>query len=96
VTREPPLERQPALWWMDTVGMTGFEPGFFVDVSARVDLKHGMLRCHASQLRRGREPDFAPLEDLMRRQYQVRGAQAGVAAAEAFRIYTAFKRARAW
>jgi hypothetical protein len=55
-----------------------------------------MLRCHASQLRRDRDEDFAPLEDLMRRQYQTRGEQSSVTAAEAFRIERAFKRARAW
>jgi LmbE family N-acetylglucosaminyl deacetylase len=96
VTREPPLATQPALWWMDTVGMSDFEPGFFIDVSEQVEVKHRMLRCHRSQLQRGKDADFAPLEELMRSQYQARGAQAGVAAAEAFRIHRAFKRARAW
>jgi LmbE family N-acetylglucosaminyl deacetylase len=96
VTREPPLAAPPALWRVDTVAGTDFLPGFFVDITAHVDIKHRMLRCHASQMRRGRDDDFAPLEDLMRRQYQSRGEQGGVAAAEAFRIERAFKRARAW
>ena len=26
-------QTQPELWWMDTINMVGFEPGFFVDVS---------------------------------------------------------------
>jgi LmbE family N-acetylglucosaminyl deacetylase len=94
--RELPLAIQPAVWWMDTVTMTDFEPGFFIDISDHTNLKHRMLRCHTSQLRRGTEHDFAPLEELMRRQYQTRGDQADVAAAEAFRIHRAFKRARAW
>jgi LmbE family N-acetylglucosaminyl deacetylase len=92
----PPLATQPAVWWMDTVAMSDFEPGFFIDISEHVELKHRMLRCHASQLQRGGEKGFAPLEELMRRQYQARGDQAGVAAAEAFRIHRAFKRSRAW
>jgi LmbE family N-acetylglucosaminyl deacetylase len=96
VTREPPLVAPPAVWRMDTVTGADFLPGFFVDITAHVDIKHRMLRCHASQMRRGRDDDFAPLEDLMRRQYQGRGEQGGVAAAEAFRIERAFKRARAW
>jgi LmbE family N-acetylglucosaminyl deacetylase len=95
-TRESALETQPALWWMDTVEMHAFGPGFYVDVSAYADLKHRLLRCHRSQLARGGEKDFAPLEELMRRQYEARGVQAGVAAAEAFRIHRAFKRVRAW
>lgn len=93
---EPPLEIPPALWWMDTVNLLGFEPGFFLDITRHVELKHQMLRCHRSQLQRGPEPGFAPLEELMERQYRVRGAQAGVAAAEAFRTHTAWKRSRAW
>jgi LmbE family N-acetylglucosaminyl deacetylase len=93
---EPPLETQPALWWMDAVNLAGFEPGFFVDVSAFAELKHRMLSCHRSQLARGAERDFSALDELMRRQYQARGAQAGVAAAEAFRVHLAWRRARAW
>lgn len=95
-TTEPPLDTQPALWWMDTVNMAGFEPGFFIDISDVVDIKHQMLSCHHSQLLRGSDRDFSPLAELMQRQYQARGAMAGVAAAEAFRIHQAWRRARAW
>jgi len=95
-TMSPPLDRPPALWWMDTVDMLGFEPGFHVDVSGAVSLKEKMLVCHESQLRRGDEGRFAPLLALMKRQMSTRGAQAGVAAAEAFRAHHAFLRARAW
>src|SRR4051812_20714594 len=28
-----PLNSQPGLWWMDTINMSGFEAGFFVNVS---------------------------------------------------------------
>jgi LmbE family N-acetylglucosaminyl deacetylase len=96
VTRDAPLPAPPALWRMDTVAGTDFLPGFFVDISGYVDIKHRMLRCHASQMRRDRDSDFAPLEELMRRQYAARGDQCGVTAAEAFRIERAFKRARPW
>jgi len=88
--------RPPALWWMDTINMAGFEPGFFVDVSEWVELKRRMLACHRSQLARGGRSDFAPLEPLMLAQCRARGAQAGVEAAEAFRIHPAWKRAGAW
>ena len=95
-TETSPLAAPPALWWMDTVGMARFEPGFFLDIGPHVAIKHQMLRCHESQLQRGGDPGFAPLETLLERQYRTRGAQAGVEAAEAFCAHNVFKRARAW
>jgi N-acetylglucosamine malate deacetylase 1 len=95
-TRSAPLHASPALWWMDTVAMSGFAPGFYVDISAYLGLKERMLACHRSQLTRGADKDFSPLLALMRQQSQARGLQSGVAAAEAFRPHHAFKRARAW
>jgi LmbE family N-acetylglucosaminyl deacetylase len=96
VTAEAPLDAPPALWWMDTLGMHGFEPAFYVDISRHVDLKHRMLACHASQLHRASDADFAQLDQLMQSQYSTRGRQSGVTAAEAFQTYNVFKRARAW
>ena len=92
----PPLPAPPALWWMDTIGMQGFQPQFYIDISRQVELKDRMLACHASQLSRSADADFTSLPELMRNQYQTRGRQASVAAAEAFRCYHAFKRSRAW
>jgi LmbE family N-acetylglucosaminyl deacetylase len=96
VTPMPALATPPAVWWMDTVNSSGFSPEFFIDVSKYVDLKIKMLTCHRTQLRRGSDSAFAPLEELMLRQCKNRGAQAGVLAAEAFRAHGAWKRARAW
>lgn len=95
-TASAPLAEPPALWFMDTVNMSGFMPGFYVNISAHTGLKEEMLACHRSQLARAGDANFSPLLDLMRLQFRARGAQAGVAAAEAFRIHDAFKRARAW
>lgn len=95
-TKSAPLPASPALWWMDTVNMSGFEPGFYVDVSGFMPLKKKMLACHRSQMARSGDSSFSPLLDLMRLQARARGTQAGVAAAEAFRAHHAFKRARAW
>lgn len=95
-TQTAAMDRQPALWWMDTVNMTGFEPGFLIDVSDQMDLKRRLLACHKSQLRRCTDGDFSPLDKQMIQQSQARGGQAGVAAAEAFRVHLAWKRARAW
>lgn len=91
-----PLPAPPALWWLDTLGMTGFEPMVYVDVSAFAELKEGLLGCHESQLARSKDQDFHPLKSLMHEQMTVRGREAGVKAAEAFRVYHTFKRTRAW
>ena len=96
VTESPSFPSPPALWWMDTVEMHEFEPGFYIDVSDFVSLKSAMLRCHKSQLARGDDDSFSPLEEIMIRQCQARGAQSGVEAAEAFRIHRAWKRTKAW
>jgi LmbE family N-acetylglucosaminyl deacetylase len=90
------LDGPPALWWADTIDMNGFEPAFYVDVTAHMDAKTRMLECHRTQLGRGGDRDFAPLSPLIIRQAEARGAQAQVPAAEAFRPHPAFKRLRAW
>ncbi|NLF70500.1 MAG: LmbE family protein [Candidatus Anammoximicrobium sp.] len=95
-TRSPALSASPSLWWMDTLTMSGFEPGFYVDVSGFMAIKERMLACHRSQAARGAASDFSPVLELLRRQASTRGMQAGVAAAEAFRAQHAFKRTRAW
>jgi LmbE family N-acetylglucosaminyl deacetylase len=95
-TRSPALKAPPSLWWMDTMSMHGFNPGFYVDISEFVNVKTQMLACHQTQLRRGKDADFSPLAELMRVQFRARGMQAGVDAAEAFRVHLAFKRTRAW
>ncbi|HEX7010052.1 MAG TPA: hypothetical protein VF184_08720, partial [Phycisphaeraceae bacterium] len=95
-TSNAPLAAPPALWWIDTVMMQEFEPGFYIDVSPYMELKKRMLACHKSQLRRKDEKGFGSLEAVLVQQCTTRGAQAGVAAAEAFRSHPAWKRARAW
>jgi LmbE family N-acetylglucosaminyl deacetylase len=93
-TSSPPIPGPPALWFMDTVEMLGFEPGFYVDVSAHMNQKLAMLGCHESQLLRGEE--LPPLAQIMELQARARGMQADVAHAEAFRIAPMMKRIRAW
>ena len=82
----------PKLWFADTIDMTGFNPDFYVDISPHAGIKQQMLACHKSQLQRGKDGDFTPLTALMQRQCETRGAQADVAAAEAFRWHHALKR----
>jgi LmbE family N-acetylglucosaminyl deacetylase len=95
-TRSAPIPRAPSLWWTDTVGMHAFTPGFFVDITETISLKARMLACHETQLRRGVDEDFCSLQEFMQLQSRARGMQAGVQAAEAFRLHVVFKRARAW
>ena len=95
-TETAALPGPPQLWWMDTINMLGFSAGFYIDISEHVELKRRMLACHRSQIARGSDSDFAPLERQMVQQCEARGAQSGVAAAEAFRIHHAWKRAGAW
>jgi LmbE family N-acetylglucosaminyl deacetylase len=92
----PPLEMPPVVWWLDTVDMHGFQPHFYVDTSDHVELKQQMLRCHQSQLARGENRGFPPLEELATRQAEARGVQSGVRAAEAFRLHRGWKRVGAW
>jgi LmbE family N-acetylglucosaminyl deacetylase len=95
-TASQALAQPPSLWWMDTVNMQSFEPQMYVDISEHVELKRRMIRCHASQIARGSNLAFSPLEEMMLAQNAARGAQSGVAAAEAFRPHQAWKRTRAW
>jgi LmbE family N-acetylglucosaminyl deacetylase len=96
VTQSPAVVSPPALWLADSVGMIDFSPEFYVDVTAQLETKQTMLKCHRSQLKRGSDSDFVPLEELMLRQCRTRGEQSGTNAAEAFRQHHAFKRTRAW
>ena len=96
VTASSSLDAPPKLWFADTLNMQGFAPDFFLNVGDQLEIKRRMLGCHRSQLERGSDRDFAPLEELMLKQVAARGAQSGVAAAEAFRWHHAFKRVGAF
>ena len=90
----PPLARIPHLYFVDTLGGVDREnkptpPDFLVDVSAQFERKRAMLACHASQrnwlLRQhGMDEYLEALDTASAR----RGAEIGVAHAEAFRQYT--------
>jgi len=95
-TVSPPLDSPPRLWFADTLNMQEFAPDFFLNVGDQLEIKRRMLACHRSQLERGGDGDFVPLQDLLLRQAGARGAQAGCAAAEAFRWHQAFKRVGAF
>jgi N-acetylglucosamine malate deacetylase 1 len=92
----PPLTQQPALWWCDTFGMTGFDPTLFVDVSPWGPGKVDRLASHESQLARGPGGSSHPFAALVRHQMESRGRESLVEYAEAYRPHQTYKRTRAW
>ncbi len=94
-TRSRVMPAPPTVWFMDTIAMQGFTPGFYVDITSHMELKEQMLLCHRTQLQRGEDGDFSPLLEMMHMQAGMRGLQSGVKAAEAFRMHDVFMRSRA-
>ena len=94
-TDSPPLARSPRVFFMDTVTGLGFEPQLYVDVTATLQVKDRMLRCHVSQLGRGKQARFTNIMELMRDQAKFRGHQCGARHAEAFRPMLQWKRVAA-
>ena len=64
LTVSAPMSEPPALWFMDTIKVSRFAPGFYMDISAHVKLKEQMLACHRSQLARADDANSSPLIDL--------------------------------
>ncbi len=93
---QEPLPCPPELWQADTVLGLDFQPHFYIDISEYLELKRRMLRCHRSQLARADEEGFSDLDQLLVQQARWRGAQSGVAAAEAFCTLPRWKRLGAW
>jgi LmbE family N-acetylglucosaminyl deacetylase len=84
VTGEPPLDRPPALFFMDNLAGVDFEPTHLVDVSSTIGVKRRMLACHTSQLTRS-DSGLSQLEVLAETLTRLRGYQCGVSHAEGFR-----------
>ncbi|MCC7493133.1 MAG: PIG-L family deacetylase [Fimbriimonadaceae bacterium] len=86
-----PLDHIPTLYYADPIeGLDALgnriTPGFYVDISATIDRKEQLLACHASQrdwlLKHHGIDEYLR---SMRHWCEVRGAEVGVAYAEAFR-----------
>ena len=71
------------LYYADT-WFVPFQPDEYVDITATLDLKLAMMRCHRSQL--PDEPTEGDMMDLTERQSRTRGIESGVRFAEAFRF----------
>jgi len=89
----PPLARIPHLYFVDALGGTDREgrslpAGFHIDVSRVFELKRQMLACHASQRHwLQRQHGMDEYLESQERWGAHRGAEVGVAQAEAFRQY---------
>ena len=77
-----PVCAMPKLYYCDA-WFVPFEADEYVDISEFIDLKLDMLRCHESQID---QVSGENLIDQARPQSRIRGIEAGVAYAEAFRL----------
>jgi LmbE family N-acetylglucosaminyl deacetylase len=84
-TRLPALETIPKLYAMDTVGQLEQELDVHVDISSVIDTKTAMVQAHASQKDWLAHIFNMSYVEFMRGQSADRGAEIGVAFAEAFR-----------
>lgn len=83
-TGEAPLDRPPAVMYMDNLAGIACEPTHLVDISATIEVKRRMLACHRSQVSR-RDGGIHRLDELAETLARLRGFQAGVSHAEGFR-----------
>jgi len=84
VDSELPVCEMPKLYYADT-WFVPFEPDEYIDISDVIELKLNLLRCHKSQANTaGRTED--DMVELARLKSLMRGLEAGVEYAEAFRL----------
>ncbi|WP_127579465.1 PIG-L deacetylase family protein [Paenibacillus koleovorans] len=83
-TKQPPLEKVPALYYMDNLSGLEFQPTFYVDISDHLETKLDMLRKHQSQLVWLQEHDGVDIVDFVTTFAKTRGIQAGCKYAEGF------------
>lgn len=91
-TKYPQTKNNPYLYFMDTVSGIGFEPEEYVDITDVFEIKKKALLAHKSQDTWLREHSKIDYIDLMEAQAKIRGYQAGVKYAEAFKGVKAWPR----
>jgi LmbE family N-acetylglucosaminyl deacetylase len=72
------------VYYMDNIAGLGFLPTEYVDITATMETKRRMLRCHASQFQAISELAHHDLEQLIDTQSRFRGLGGGCAFAEGF------------
>jgi len=81
----PPLAAPPAVFLVEPSGGFAFDPVHYVDITAVLDLKRKLARCHESQDEAMRAALGKGIAEWMLESSAYRGSQSGVAHAEAFR-----------
>lgn len=92
ITKHPVLEKQPLIYYMDTLGAINFQPTEYVDITDTVEIKKSMFHCHKSQdewMLKATGFDMTEVIDAVGR---VRGYAAGCKYAEGFRRLEAWYR----
>jgi LmbE family N-acetylglucosaminyl deacetylase len=91
-TKNPPIENNPYMYFMDTITGIGFEPEEYVDITDVMDQKKEALSAHESQYTWLKEFSKVDYIDLMETQAKLRGYQCGVKYAEAYKGVKAWPR----
>lgn len=78
-------DKIPPIFYMDTVAGVGFSPSDYVDITDTFQLKKRMLSEHKTQVTWMKEHDNIDFLEFMEEIARMRGEQAGVRYAEAFR-----------
>jgi LmbE family N-acetylglucosaminyl deacetylase len=84
-TEAPPLPAPPAVFLVEPSGGFEFEPTHYVDITTQLARKQELARCHQSQDEAMRAGLGFGIDDWILERSRTRGAQVGVAQAEAFR-----------
>jgi len=80
----PQLDKQPLIYYFDTLGAVGFIPTEYVDITDTIETKLAMYRCHASQDEWMRKTTGFDICDVIESVAKVRGYAAGAKYAEGF------------
>jgi len=80
----PSLDKQPLIYYFDTLGAVGFMPTEYVDITDTIETKIAMFRCHVSQDEWMREATGFDVSEVVNCVAKVRGYAAGVQYAEGF------------
>jgi len=80
----PPVEKRPAVFYMDTLCGLGFVPEEYVDITSVMETKIKMLMAHKSQMDFMLNHDGLDFVDYVRTSARYRGYQCGVKYAEGF------------
>ena len=86
----PQLDKQPLIYYFDTLGAVGFMPTEYVDISDTIETKIAMYQCHKSQDQWMRIATGFDISEVIHNVASVRGYAAGVKYAEGF------QRVEAW